>query len=228
MNPLVRPYRVDVRDAEVDDLRSRLARTRWPDAVEGARWEYGADLDYVRHLCHYWREAYEWRAHEARLNGFAQFMAAIDGCRIHFIHERGRGPRPIPLLITHGWPGSIVEMLDIVPMLVDPAAHGGDPADAFDVVVPSIPGFGFSDRPAVGGMHTKRVGDIWADLMSLLGYQRFGAQGGDFGAAICTRLGMAHPDRLMGVHLNYIPGSYEPHLGRGSAPLTDAERQFQQ
>ena len=224
----IAPFRIGATDAQLEDLRARLAATRWPDTIAGTGWDYGADLAYIQELCEYWRVRFDWRAQEAALNALPQFTVPIGGLRIHFIHQRGNGPRPLPLLITHGWPGSIAEMVEIIPLLTDPAAHGGDAGDAFDVVVPSIPGFGFSERPMQRGVSTMRVGDLWADLMRALGYERFGAQGGDFGAAVATRLGLAHANRLAGIHLNYIPGSYEPHVDETAPPLSDAERSFQE
>jgi pimeloyl-ACP methyl ester carboxylesterase len=224
---VIAPFHIVTTDAQLDDLRARLAATRWPDAIVDAGWDYGADLDYIRQLCHYWGHRYDWRAHEAELNRLPQFSLPIAGLRVHCIHQRGRGPRPLPLLITHGWPGSITEMVKILPLLTDPAAHGGNAIDAFDVVVPSIPGFGFSERPTGRGVNTRCVGEMWADLMRVLGYERFAVQGGDFGAAVATHLGLAHPDRVLGIHLNYIPGSYEPHLAEETPPLSDAEVDFQ-
>jgi pimeloyl-ACP methyl ester carboxylesterase len=149
----------------------------------------------------------------------------VDGIGIHFIHARGKGPAPLPLVLTHGWPGSFAEMLRILPLLTDPASHGGNAADAFDVVVPSMPGYGYSDRPPAPGMNTWRIAELWTGLMSALGYERFGAQGGDFGAAVSTILGLRHAERTLGVHLNYIPGSYRPHVDAGR-PLSEPEERF--
>jgi pimeloyl-ACP methyl ester carboxylesterase len=222
----VRPFRIDVPDETLRDLRDRLDRTRWPDAIAGSGWEYGADLATLRGIVDAWRTVYDWRAQEAALNRFRQFRAEVGGIGIHFVHEKGKGPDPFPLILTHGWPGSFAEMLKLVPLLVDPAAHGGDPTDAFDVVVPSLPGYGFSDRPASRGMSTFRIAEIWADLMAGLGYSRYGAQGGDWGASVTTVLALQHPDRLAGIHLNYIPGSYLPHRGPGNPQLTEAEKEF--
>src|SRR5215213_5990541 len=204
-----RPLPIHVPDPVLADLRARLAATRWPDEITGSGWEYGADLDYLKDLVAYWQSGFDWRAQEAALNAFPHFRAEVDGFGVHFIHARGRGPAPLPLVLTHGWPGSVAEMLRVIPLLTDPAEHGGSAADAFDVVVPSLPGFGFSDRPDRPGINLFRVADLWADLMAGLGYARFGAQGGDFGAGVSTALGLRHPDRLVGVHLNYIPGSYQ-------------------
>jgi len=212
-------------EAAVADLRERLARTRWPDEIAGAGWEYGADLAYLRELCRYWREEFDWRARLDELSAFEHYRYQTPELGIHFLHARGTGPKPLPLVLTHGWPGSFLEMLAILPRLADPARFGGDPADSFDVVVPSLPGFGFSDRPARRGMSTFRVAGLWAGLMAELGYERFAVQGGDFGAAVGTLLGLRHAERVVGVHLNYIPGSYRPYLPPGEEP-SEVERAF--
>src|SRR5215813_5541566 len=166
----IEPFRIAVPDAVLADLRERLARTRFPDEIPGSGWSYGTELAYLRELLAYWRDRFDWRAAEARLNAFAQFRAEVGGLGIHFIHVRGRGPKPFPLLITHGWPGSVAEFVKIIGPLSDPAAHGGDAADAFDVVCPSIPGFGFSDHPRAAGMTPERVAALWVELMDGLGY----------------------------------------------------------
>jgi pimeloyl-ACP methyl ester carboxylesterase len=203
----IRPFRLDVPQSDLDDLHARLDRTRWPEGLPATGWAYGVPTDYLRDLVRYWRHAYDWRAAEARLNEWPQFTTTIDGANVHFAHVRSPEPHATPLVITHGWPGSIVEFLDVVGPLADPAAHGGDPADAFHVVVPSIPGFGLSGPVTESGWEAGRVADAWAELMSRLGYERFGAQGGDWGAAISRELGRAHPDRVIGVHLNLLPGA---------------------
>ncbi|WP_405577023.1 epoxide hydrolase family protein [Streptomyces sp. NBC_01092] len=203
----VRPFRLDIPQSDLDDLHDRLDRTRWPDEIPGAGWAYGVPTDYLRDLVRHWRHTYDWRAAEARLNEWPQFMTTIDGANVHFAHVRSPEPDATPLIITHGWPGSIVEFLDVVGPLADPAAHGGDPADAFHVVVPSIPGFGLSGPTTEPGWEAGRVADAWAELMRRLGYERFGAQGGDWGAAISRELGRAHSERVIGVHLNLLPGA---------------------
>jgi pimeloyl-ACP methyl ester carboxylesterase len=200
----VEPFRIAVPDAVLTDLRERLARTRLPDEMPGSGWTYGTNLSYVRDLVAYWRDRYDWRAAEARLNAFPQFRATVGGLGIHFIHARGVGPEPLPLVVTHGWPGSVAEFQEIIGPLADPARHGGDPADAFDVVAPSMPGYGFSDHPTEPGMHTERIAALWADLMDGLGYRRFGAQGGDWGAMVTTYLGTKHAERMIGIHLNMV------------------------
>ena len=176
----VQPFKVQVPDATLKDLQERLAQTRWSDEIPGSDWDYGTNLSYIRELVGYWQNGFNWRAQEEAINKFSHFRADVDGLGIHFIHERGKGPNPMPLIMTHGWPGSFFEMSKITPLLADPASHGADPADAFDVVVPSMPGYGFSDHPTKPGMHVLRVSDLWAKLMTEgLGYNRFGAQGGD-------------------------------------------------
>src|SRR5215470_16649179 len=196
------PFRIDIPQADLDDLRDRLARTRWPDQLPGAGWDYGIPLEYVRELASYWRDEYDWRVHEARLNGFDQFTTTIDGARVHFLHVRSASPDALPLIVTHGWPGSVVEFWDVIGPLTDPAAYGGSPEDAFHLVVPSIPGYGFSGPTHDRGWDARRVARAWAELMSLLGYQRYGAQGGDWGSIISRELGLADPEHIAGVHLN--------------------------
>jgi len=203
----IRPFRIDIPQSELDELHDRLDRTRWPDELPGVGWAYGVPSGYLRDLVRYWRHEYDWRAAEARLNQWPQFTTEIDGAQVHFAHIRSPEPDATPLIITHGWPGSIVEFLDIVGPLTDPAAHGGDPADAFHIVLPGIPGFGFSGPTRETGWEARRVADTWVELMTRLGYDRFGAQGGDWGAGISRELGRVHPDRVIGIHLNLLPGA---------------------
>jgi pimeloyl-ACP methyl ester carboxylesterase len=226
MAPEAEPFRVRVEQAVLDDLRQRLQRTRWPGEIAGSGWTRGAPLGLIQRLVDYWRDEFDWRRVEERINRLRQFRTPMDGALVHFVHERGRGPRPMPLLIGHGWPGSFLEMLDLVPRLADPAGHGASADDAFDVVVPSMPGYGFSAPPREDGMSPVRIAEQWARLMGDLGYERFGAQGGDWGATVATRLALHHADRLVGIHLNYIPGSYRPDLGPGSPPPTPEEQAF--
>ena len=198
-----KPFTIKVGAAVLADLGARLARVRWPDEIPGNDWKYGADLAYMRSLVDHWRDRYDWRAAEAILNGFSQFVAPIAGIDVHFIHQPGVGPRPLPLLLSHGWPGSVWEFYKIIPMLTDPARFGGDPADAFTVVAPSLPGYGFSFRPNQPRFGTVEIADVFATLMTdVLGYERFGAQGGDWGSVITARLGFAHRANLAGIHLN--------------------------
>ncbi|KOV53947.1 epoxide hydrolase [Streptomyces sp. AS58] len=203
----IRPFRLDIPQRDLDDLHDRLDRTRWPEELPGTGWAYGVPLEYLRDLARYWRQEYDWRAAEARINEWPQYTTTIDGANVHFAHVRSPEPDATPLVVTHGWPGSVVEFLDVVGPLTDPVAHGGDRADAFHVVVPGIPGFGLSGPTRDTGWEAGRVADAWAELMARLGYERFGAQGGDWGAAISRELGRAHPDRVIGVHLNLLPGA---------------------
>ena len=221
---VVKPFEIKVDDAVLDDLRQRLSATRWPDEIPASGWDYGSNLGYVKELVEYWRTSFDWRAQEKLLNSFNQFKTQVEGLDIHFIHERGKGPNPMPLVITHGWPSSFFEMSKIVPLLADPGSHGGDPADSFDVVAPSLPGFGFSDRSSQRGMQVLKVADMWAKLMTEnLGYPRFTAQGGDIGAGVTSRLGFAHPESMIGIHLTSITRP-TPYLGTGSRELTEAEK----
>jgi len=219
-------FTVEIPDAVLADLARRLEAARWPDELEAAGWEYGSKLDYIRSLAEYWRHGYDWRRQEKVLNTFPQFRLALDGLHIHFIHARGTGPAPLPLILTHGWPGSFIEMLKLIPLLTDPAAHGGSAEDAFDVIVPSLPGYGFSDRPRVPGMDPQKIAGLWARLMQELGYERFGAQGGDWGSTISIALGLAHPERLVGIHLNYIAGRFLLGGTLNNTPEDDMERAY--
>ncbi|MED5405414.1 MAG: epoxide hydrolase, partial [Chloroflexota bacterium] len=172
----IEPFKIHIPDSVIEDLKSRLERTRWPDELPGTSWDYGSNLDYVKELVEYWRTNFDWRAQEELINSFSHFKTEVDGLEIHYIHEKGKGPNPMPLVVTHGWPGTFFEMHKIIPLLSDPAGHGGDPADAFDVVVPSMPGYGFSGHTAERGLDVLSIGDMWAKLMSEnLGYPRFGA-----------------------------------------------------
>ncbi|MGD0700368.1 MAG: epoxide hydrolase family protein [Trebonia sp.] len=200
----ISPYRIDIPQGALDDLRDRLGRTRWPDELPGVGWDLGVPLDYLKGLAEYWASAYDWRGQEADLNEFAQFTTVIDSQNVHFLHVRSPEPEALPLLITHGWPGSIAEFLDIIGPLADPAAHGGDPADAFHVIAPSIPGFGFSGPTHETGWNTVRVARAWAELMRRLGYERYGAQGGDTGALVSPELGRIDPEHLAGIHVNNL------------------------
>ena len=206
MNPAApRPFQLQVPDAVLTDLRERLARVRWPDEPPGAAWSYGTSVDYLRHLVDYWRDGFDWRKQEAALNRFTQYKVALAGIELHYIHQPGKGPEPMPLLLSHGWPGSIVEFHKLIPMLTDPASFGGDPADAFTVVAPSLPGYTLSFAPGQKRFGVVEIADTFASLMTdVLGYQRFAAQGGDWGASITTRMAHAYPERLAGIHLNLL------------------------
>jgi len=218
------PFRIDIPESVLADLRERLRRTRWPDQAPGVPWAYGADLAYVKDLCAYWRERYDWRRHEALLNRFDQFTAPVAGIDLHFIHEEGKGPTPLPLLLSHGWPGSFWEFHKIIPMLTDPARFGGDARDAFTVVAPSLPGYGFSFAPGQPRFGVTEIADAFATLMTdVLGYGRFAAQGGDWGGFITSRLGVAYPERLAGIHVNLL--SLRRDLPRPKDP-TPEERTY--
>ena len=220
----VRPFTIAVEDSVLEDLQQRLADTRWPDEIPNTGWDYGSNLAYLKELVEHWRTKFDWRAQEAKLNAFSHFKSEVDGLDIHFIHEKGKGPNPIPLVITHGWPSCFFEMTKIIPLLADPASHGGDAADSFDVVAPSLPGFGFSDHAQDRGMEVQRVAGMWNKLMTEnLGYPKFAAQGGDIGSGVTARLGYAHADTLYGIHLTSITRP-TPYLGPGSRPVTDAEQ----
>jgi pimeloyl-ACP methyl ester carboxylesterase len=217
------PFTIDIPQATLDDLRERLARTRWPDALADAGWDYGIDLDELRALIGAWRDDFDWRVQEAALNRVAHFRTDIDGIGLHFIHERGQGPQPIPILILHGWPSSFVQMLDLIPRLVDPARHGGQVDDAFDVVVASLPGYGFSDRPRQRGMSVATMAPLFHALMTeALGYDRYAVRGSDLGAGIAGQLALAHRDALLGVHLS----GTNPFVATVPADLSPAERRF--
>ena len=204
----IEKFAIHVADDVLADLSRRLDATRWPDELENAGWEYGSNLAYMKSLAAYWRNGFNWRQQEAALNQLPQYRVTIDGLNIHFVHVRGKGPAPIPLIISHGWPGSFIEMIKLIPLLTDPAAHGGKAEDAFDVVVPSLPGYGFSDRPREKGMNQNRIAALWVRLMEELGYKRFAAQGGDWGSIISIALGLDYPERIIGLHLNYIAGRF--------------------
>ena len=221
MEPFLPPFS----QSAVDDLRSRLRQTRWPDTAGVAGAGLGVDRDFLIDLCRYWMDTFDWKLRVDRLATFHHYRYQAKEGRIHFIYEKGKGPSPMPLILTHGWPGSILEMLRILPLLTDPAAYGHDEADSFDVVIPSLPGFGYSDIPTNLGMNFFRVAEIWMELMGGLGYERFAAQGGDLGAGVSTALGLRHSHHIIGVHLNYIPGSYRPYLPPGESP-TEAEERF--
>jgi epoxide hydrolase len=198
----MRPFEIKIPQEQLDDLKQRIAATRWPDEVPGAGWSRGVPLAYLRELAEYWRTAFDWPAVEARLNLFPQFLTEIDGARVHFLHVRSPEPDALPLILTHGWPGSFTEFLDVVGPLTNPAAYGGDRADAFHVVIPSIPGYAFSGPTRAAGWDVPRVADAWKELMRSLGYTRYMVQGGDWGSPISLRLGLADPEHVAGVHLN--------------------------
>lgn len=216
----VSPFEIAIDETALADLAERLARTRWPEREPVEDWSQGVPLDYLQGLCGHWEHSYDWRRCEARLNSFANFRTEIDGLGIHFLHARSPHDGALPLIMTHGWPGSVVEFLDVIGPLIDPVAHGGHPADAFHVVCPSLPGYGFSDKPDRTGWGVERTAAAWGELMARLGYEHYGAQGGDWGAAVTTALGVLDPEHVMGIHLNMVI------IGPGRDPgdLTDQER----
>ncbi|HEX6476617.1 MAG TPA: epoxide hydrolase [Acidimicrobiales bacterium] len=221
MSTAVTPYRIEVPDEALADLRDRLRRTRWPEPETVDNWSQGIPLTYVQDLCRYWTDEYDWRRSEARLNAFPQFRTTIDGLGIHFIHVQSPEEHALPLIITHGWPGSIVEFHKVIGPLADPAAYGGDPADAFHVVCPSLPGYGFSDKPVRHGWGVDHIAGAWVELMDRLGYHRYGAQGGDWGATITTSLGQQDTEHLAGIHLNMPVAVPDPDT---MADLTETEQ----
>ncbi|WP_132116296.1 epoxide hydrolase family protein [Actinocrispum wychmicini] len=202
MSEQIRPFRIEIPQSDLDDLRARLGNARWPGQLPGDGWSRGVPVGYLRELAEYWRDGYDWRVFEARLNEFPQFVTEIDGLDVHFLHVRSPEPDALPLILTHGWPNSVVEFLDLIGPLTDPRAHGGDPAQAFHVVVPSVPGFGFSAAPERAGFGVEQVARMWAELMRRLGYERYGAQGGDLGAYVTPALAKVAPERVVGVHID--------------------------
>jgi pimeloyl-ACP methyl ester carboxylesterase len=226
-NQQIAPFRIQIDQPKLDDLRTRLERTRWPDELPGVGWSRGVPLDYLKRLAEYWRSSYDWRANEARLNEFPQFTTSLDEQTFHFIHARSPEPNALPLLLSHGWPGSIVEFEKIIGPLTDPRRYGGDPADAFHVVAPSIPGFAFSTPLHQAGWNYQRIAQAFGELMLRLGYERYGAQGGDFGALISPQLGRIAPEHVVGVHVNaasvgFIP--FGPVPDDVMATFTDVEK----
>ena len=221
----ISPFAIDVADGVLADLRRRAAATRWPDEPDAGPWAYGTDAAVLRALVAYWAGGFDWRREEARLNQWPQFRVELDGVRVHFVHLRGRGPSPVPIVLTHGWPGTFVELLPLAERLADPARFGADPAAAFDVVVPSLPGFGFSELPAGASISRLDVARLWRRLMvDALGYPAFVAHGGDIGAGITSILGHAHGDVVRGIHLTAVR---DPYLGSETPPLSPRERTYQ-
>jgi len=207
---VVQPFRIEVSERELEDLRTRLTRTRWPDELPGTGWDYGVPQPFLRELVNYWCMSYDWRKEEARLNAVPQFTTRIDGQRLHFLHVRSQEADALPLLLLHGWPGSVAEFLEIIGPLTNPVMHGADPADAFHLVIPSLPGFGFSGPTTEKGWNTARVARAVAELMASLGYERYGAQGGDLGALIAPELGYVDTDHVIAIHLNAASVGFIP------------------
>lgn len=221
MTDAVRPFRFDVAEAALDDLRARLANTRWPEREAVDDWSQGIPLDYLQTVCTYWRDEYDWRRCEAELNALPQFVTTIDGLDIQFMHVRSPHKHALPMVMTHGWPGSVVEFLKVVGPLTDPERHGGRAEDAFHLVCPTLPGFGFSGKPARHGWHIERIGRAWGQLMARLGYARWVAQGGDWGAAVTTSIALTETDRCIAMHTNMPLLSPSPALREN---LTDYEK----
>jgi pimeloyl-ACP methyl ester carboxylesterase len=223
MPPTPVPFRLAVDQAAIADLRDRLARTRFPDQTPGEPWADGSDLDYMRALVGYWRSGFDWRAQEARLNAFPQYKVRLGGIDLHFLHVPGNGPAPCPLLLLHGWPGSVFEFLDLIPRLADPARFGGDAKDAFTIIAPSLPGYGLSFAPGQPRFGIEEIADLMAELMQqVLGYSRFAVQGGDWGAFTASRMGCVHADKLLGIHLNLLAVRRE----REAPPATPEEEAY--
>ncbi len=225
----IRRFRIDIPQADLDDLRDRLARTRWPDALPGIGWTRGVPLDYLKELAAYWVNGFDWRKQEAKLNELPQFITSIDGQDIHFLHVRSPEPSALPLLLIHGWPSSPVEFLQIIDPLTDPRSHGGDPADAFHLVIPSLPGYGFSTPVREPGWAMGHTARAWVQLMARLGYDRYGAQGGDIGAGVTGMLASIDPGHVVGVHINSDPlavaaVALPPGEVADRAAVTDAHR----
>jgi pimeloyl-ACP methyl ester carboxylesterase len=225
MSAAIEPFRIDVAEPVLEDLRRRLRATRWPEDSPGEPWALGTDRTYLRELCDYWADGFDWRRIEAELNAIGQFTTSIDGQRLHFSHVRSAAPGALPLVIHHGWPGTFAEFVKVLAPLTDPVAHGGRAEGAFHVVCPSLPGFGFSGPPHESGWTPHRMAGAAAELMGRLGYDRYGAQGGDWGAMVSSQLGLVDPTRVVGIHLNMVIAP-PPRDGDPMAGLTDHEREL--
>ena len=221
----IEPFRIDVSENDLQILHAKLQAARLPTSLDPDEWADGAGLDFMRRLLDYWRSGYDWRKNEARLNRLPQFKASVGDQDIHFIHRRGVGENAIPIVLTHGWPGSFIEMEQLIDMLADPVSHGASSQDVFDVIVPSLPGYGFSSAPARKGIGAREIAILWRDLMNGLGYTRFAAQGGDIGAGVSIWLARLFPAEVRGIHLNYIPATFRPFV-TSDLPVTEAEKAF--
>lgn len=217
-----KPFKIAIPDETLDDLKQRLENTRWPEEVENAGWDLGMPLSYLKEICTYWKDEYNWREREELLNRFEQFKMEIDGLNIHFIHVRSNNENALPIIITHGWPGSIVEFQKIIDPLVNPEAHGGSSQDAFDVICPSLPGYGFSDIPLQLGWNTEKIGHAWGKLAANLGYDKYLAQGGDWGSMVTTRIGQFDPEHCIGIHLNMPIAGPDPETMDSLTPQEQA------
>ena len=205
---MIRPFTIQIEQDILDDLLRRIQQTRWPDVMENSGWNYGADLIYMKELAGYWQTTYDWRKTEMLTNSYENYIAEIDGYDVHFMHIKGKGEKSIPLIITHGWPSSFMEMIKLIPLLTE------DKELSFDLVIPSMMGFGFSEKIIQPGCNASFMADIWFILMTQLGYDKFGLQGGDFGAGVSSALAFKYPKHVLGLHLNYIPGNYQPVLAK--------------
>lgn len=201
---MIKKIEISLAQSFIDDLKTKLKLTRWPDEIEGSGWTYGASLDYMKELTDYWTTYFDWRRTESEINKFPNFIAQIDGYKIHFLHIKGKGDKTVPLIITHGWPSSFLEMLKIIPFLTDNSDL------SFDLVIPSMPGYGFSQKINQAGCNVSFIAELWHKLMLELGYNKYGVQGGDFGAGVSTAIAMKYPEHVTGMHMNYIPGNYVP------------------
>jgi pimeloyl-ACP methyl ester carboxylesterase len=216
-----RPFKINIEQSAIDDLKERIVNTRWADTPGEDTWQYGLSLSYMKSLTHYWAHDFDWRKIEESINIYPNFITEIDGYKIHFLHIKGKGQNAIPLIISHGWPGSFLEMLKVIPLL------SNNETLSFDLVIPSLLGFGFSDKSGAGGINSTVMAGLWVKLMNSLGYEKFIAQGGDLGAIISTRIALKYPDSLLGLHLNYIPFNYKPYM-RVDEKLTKEETDAQQ
>ncbi len=220
-------FNINISDEVLNDLKYRLEHIRWPDQLEGDGWERGTDINYLQSLVSYWRHQFDWRAQEAELNRFSQFKCNVEGIDIHFVHEHGKGPNPMPIILTHGWPDSYIRYKKIIPLLTDPASYGGKAEDSFDVIVPSLPGFGFSSSPKHSGVNNYYVSELWAKLMTEeLGYSKFAAAGGDIGSGVTRYLALNHPEILTGIHLTDIGIIRNLMASHDDAELSEEELQY--
>ncbi|WP_058304461.1 epoxide hydrolase family protein [Gorillibacterium timonense] len=220
-------FHIHITDEVLDDVKRRLHHIRWPGQQVSSGWDQGTDLSCLESLVSYWREQYDWRKQEAQLNRFSQFRCSIEGMDVHFVHERGKGPNPMPLILTHGWPDSYLRYQKVIPLLTDPASYGGDPADSFDVIVPSLPGFGFSSCPDRPGVNNDQVSEMWATLMTKeLGYEKFAAAGGDIGSGVTRYLAYNHPELLYGIHLTDIGIIRDLLAPHGQGELSEEELHY--
>jgi len=217
-------FQIATPESDLRDLKERLSRARWPREISNSGWSQGTNLSYLNELAAYWEKQFDWRLQESKLNQFTHFRADVSGLKLHFIHKKGKGPRPIPLVLTHGWPSTFVEMLKVIPQLTDPGSHGGDPSDSFDVIVPSLPGYAYSEATSESGTSIWRAADLIHQLMhEVLGYSKFVASGGDWGAYATSYLGYKHAEHIPAIHLSFIPGGITPEISSKDAPLSRAE-----